>query len=132
MKIIWEIEMGKYFSDLSEEISKITGHYGSFLIAITFIIIWSLSGPFFNYSDTWQLIVNTTTTIITFLMVFLIQNSQNRDSCALHTKVDELIDALKNADERVIGIEHLPLEELKKLRDKIEHHAALKSQSEKN
>ncbi|QVQ35488.1 low affinity iron permease family protein (plasmid) [Pseudochrobactrum algeriensis] len=124
--------MGKYFSDLSEEISKITGHYGSFLIAITFIIIWSLSGPFFNYSDTWQLIVNTTTTIITFLMVFLIQNSQNRDSCALHTKVDELIDALKNADERVIGIEHLPLEELKKLRDKIEHHAALKSQSEKN
>jgi len=132
MKIIWEIEMGKYFSDLSEEISKITGHYGSFLIAITFIIIWSLSGPFFNYSDSWQLIVNTTTTIITFLMVFLIQNSQNRDSCALHTKVDELIDALKNADERVIGIEHLPLEELKKLRDKIEHHAALKSQSEKN
>ncbi|WP_028233361.1 low affinity iron permease family protein [Pseudochrobactrum sp. AO18b] len=124
--------MGKYFSDLSEEISKITGHYGSFLIAITFIIIWSLSGPFFNYSDSWQLIVNTTTTIITFLMVFLIQNSQNRDSCALHTKVDELIDALKNADERVIGIEHLPLEELKKLRDKIEHHAALKSQSEKN
>lgn len=124
--------MGKYFSDLSEEISKITGHYGSFLIAITFIIIWSLSGPFFNYSDTWQLIVNTTTTIITFLMVFLIQNSQNRDSCALHTKVDELIDALKNADERVIGIEHLPLKELKKLRDKIEHHAALKSQSEKN
>ncbi|MBX8785215.1 low affinity iron permease family protein [Ochrobactrum sp. GRS2] len=124
--------MGKYFSDLSEEISKITGHYGSFLIAITFIIIWSLSGQFFNYSDTWQLIVNTTTTIITFLMVFLIQNSQNRDSCALHTKVDELIDALKNADERVIGIEHLPLEELKKLRDKIEHHAALKSQSEKN
>ncbi len=124
--------MGKYFSDLSEEISKITGHYGSFLIAITFLIIWSLSGPFFNYSDTWQLIVNTTTTIITFLMVFLIQNSQNRDSCALHTKVDELIDALKNADERVIGIEHLPLEELKKLRDKIEHHAALKSQSEKN
>ncbi|UCA47563.1 low affinity iron permease family protein [Pseudochrobactrum sp. XF203] len=124
--------MGQYFSDLSEEISKITGHYGSFLIAITFIVIWSLSGPFFNYSDTWQLIVNTTTTIITFLMVFLIQNSQNRDSCALHTKVDELIDALKNADERVIGIEHLPLEELKKLRDKIEHHAALKSQSEKN
>lgn len=124
--------MGKYFSDLSEEISKITGHYGSFLIAITFIIIWSLSGPFFNYSDTWQLIVNTTTTIITFLMVFLIQNSQNRDSCALHTKVDELIDALKNADERVIGIEHLPLEELKKLRDKIEHHAALKSQAERN
>ncbi|MDP8250632.1 MULTISPECIES: low affinity iron permease family protein [Pseudochrobactrum] len=124
--------MGKYFSNLSEEITKITGHYGSFLIAITFIIIWSLSGPFFNYSDTWQLIVNTTTTIITFLMVFLIQNSQNRDSCALHTKVDELIDALKNADERVIGIEHLPLEELKKLRDKIEHHAALKSQAERN
>lgn len=124
--------MGKYFSGLSEEVSKITGHYGSFLIAITFIIIWSLSGPFFNYSDTWQLIVNTTTTIITFLMVFLIQNSQNRDSCALHTKVDELIDALKNADERVIGIEHLPLEELKNLRDKIEHHAALKSQAERN
>ena len=65
-------------------------------------------------------------------MFFLIQNSQNRDSCALHTKVDELIDALKNADERVIGIEHLPLEELKKLRDKIEHHAALKSQTERN
>lgn len=124
--------MGKYFSELSETMSKITGHYSSFLIAIAFILIWGFSGPLFNFSDTWQLIVNTTTTIITFLMVFLIQNSQNRDSYALHTKVDELIDALKNADEKIIGIEHLPLEDLIKLRDKIEHHAALKSHSAKN
>lgn len=118
--------MGTYFSKLSEKISEITGHYLSFIIALLFVVIWALSGPIFKFSDTWQLVVNTTTTIITFLMVFLIQNSQNRDSCALHTKIDELIDVMKNADKDFIGIEHMPLEKLQKLKEKIEEHAARK------
>lgn len=121
--------MGTYFSKLSEKISEITGHYSAFSIAFLFIIIWALSGPIFQFSDTWQLVVNTTTTIITFLMVFLIQNSQNRDSYALHTKIDELIDVVKNADKDFIGIEHMPLEKLQKLKEKIEEHAAHKERS---
>ena len=89
----------------------------------------SLGGirPFFDYSDTWQLIVNTSTTIITFLMVFLIQNSQNRDSCALLAKLDEILHALKDAREDVIGIEHLLLKELEKLREEIEEDAGKSS-----
>lgn len=121
--------MGTYFSKLSEKISEITGHYSAFTIAFLFIIIWALSGPIFQFSDNWQLVINTTTTIITFLMVFLIQNSQNRDSCALHTKIDELIDVVKNADKDFIGIEHMPLEKLQKLKEKIEEHAAHKERS---
>ncbi len=121
--------MGSYFSKLSEIFYEITGHYLAFIIAFLFIIIWALSGPIFQFTDTWQLVINTSTTIITFLMVFLIQNSQNRDSCALHTKIDELIDVVKNADKDFIGIEHMPLEKLQKLKEKIEEHAAHKARS---
>ena len=116
--------MGKIFTKFSETASSAAGHYLAFLAAIIFIIAWALSGPIFQFSDTWQLIVNTTTTIVTFLMVFLIQNSQNRDSCALHTKLDELIAVMENAREDMIGIEHLPLNDLEKMRKKIEKHAA--------
>ena len=112
--------MGKIFTKFSESASNAAGHHLAFLAAMIFIIVWALSGPIFQFSDTWQLIVNTSTTIVTFLMVFLIQNSQNRDSCALHTKLDELISVVENAREDMIGIEHLPLKDLKKMRRNIE------------
>ncbi len=115
--------MENIFAKFSEKAAVAAGNQYTFAIAILFIAVWAVSGPFFGYSDTWQLIVNTSTTIITFLMVFLIQNSQNRDSCALQAKLDELLHALKNAREDVIGIEHLPMKELERLRDEIEKHA---------
>ncbi|MBJ6135730.1 low affinity iron permease family protein [Ochrobactrum sp. Q0168] len=115
--------MEKIFAKFSERAASAAGNQYTFVVAILFIAAWALSGPFFGYSDTWQLIVNTSTTIITFLMVFLIQNSQNRDSCALQAKLDEILHAVKNAREDVIGIEHLPLKELERLRDEIEKRA---------
>lgn len=115
--------MERLFAKFSEKAASAAGNQYTFLIAILFIAVWAVSGPFFNYSDTWQLIVNTSTTIVTFLMVFLIQNSQNRDSCAIQTKLDELLHALNDAREEVIGAEHLPLKKLEELRDKIEHDA---------
>jgi len=117
------IPMEKIFAKFSERAASAAGNQYTFVVAILFIAAWALSGSFFGYSDTWQLIVNTSTTIITFLMVFLIQNSQNRDSCALQAKLDEILHALKNAREDVIGIEHLPLKELERLRDEIEKRA---------
>ncbi len=79
------------------------------------MLVWALSGPYFNYSETWQLIINTGTTIITFLMVFLIQQNQNKDSKALHIKLDELIISLTDANERLIDVEELDEKQLKKL-----------------
>lgn len=119
--------MGAFFTKFSEAVSNAAGHYLAFIAAILFIIIWAISGPLFNFSDTWQLIVNTSTTIVTFLMVFLIQNAQNRDSCALHTKLDELISILEDGRDNAIGIEHLPLSELKKIRNKIEQESVQQS-----
>lgn len=112
--------MGKIFTRFSEAASSATGHHLAFLAAVIFIIVWAITGPIFQFSDTWQLIVNTSTTIVTFLMVFLIQNSQNRDSCALHTKLDELISVVEDARVDMIGIEHLPLKDLKKMKRDIE------------
>lgn len=108
--------MGKLFTRFSERASHAAGHHFAFIAASIFIVLWAVTGPIFQFSDTWQLIVNTSTTIVTFLMVFLIQNSQNRDSCALHTKLDEIISSLEDAHEDLIGIEHLPLDELQKIR----------------
>jgi low affinity Fe/Cu permease len=84
------------------------------------ILVWALSGPIFGYSDTWQLVINTATTIVTFLMVFLIQNSQNRDAAAMQAKLDELIRALDDARAQFIGIEHLPDKEITRIRDQLE------------
>ncbi|MGB4076789.1 MAG: low affinity iron permease family protein [Minisyncoccia bacterium] len=85
--------------------SRIAGSPWSFSVAVVFILIWAVTGPLFNFSTSWQLLVNTVTTILTFLMVFLIQNTQNRDSHAVHLKLDELIRALKNARNELIDIE---------------------------
>ena len=84
------------------------------------ILFWAITGPVFHYSDTWQLVVNTATTIVTFLMVFLIQNSQNRDAAAMQAKLDELIRALEGARSRFIGIEHLSDHEIERLRGELE------------
>jgi low affinity Fe/Cu permease len=87
------------------------------------VVTWALCGPVFGFSDTWQLIINTSTTIITFLMVFLIQNTQNRDNAAIQAKLDELVRTQKGADNKFIGIEHLTDSELKTILDEVETYA---------
>src|SRR5215831_9697475 len=90
----------------------------AFLAALLAIIGWLVTGPYFHYSDTWQLIINTGTTVITFLVVFLIQNTQNRDARAIHLKLDEIIKSIDQAQNEMIDIEHLSDEELQRLADK--------------
>src|SRR6266705_6656941 len=97
--------------------SIILGSAWSFAGAILVILVWLLTGPTFHFSDTWQLIINTATTVITFLMVFLIQNTQNRDAKAMHLKLDEIIRALKSARNQLVDLEDLSDEDLKKLEE---------------
>jgi low affinity Fe/Cu permease len=92
------------------------GQPAAFGSALTIVILWAIAGPFFNYSDTWQLAINTGTTIITFLMVFLIQNTQNKDAEAMHIKLDELIRALDNAQNALLNLEELDEKELDRIR----------------
>ncbi|WP_340645389.1 low affinity iron permease family protein [Phenylobacterium sp.] len=100
-----------FFTKFSTAVSKWTGRPVVFAVCCGLVILWALSGPLFGFSDTWQLVINTSTTIITFLMVFLIQNTQNRDSNALHAKLDELI-RVSDGENGFIGIENLSDEEL--------------------
>jgi low affinity Fe/Cu permease len=95
--------------------SSAMGRPWAFLTAIGLIVVWGLSGPLFHFSDTWQLVINTSTTIITFLMVFLIQNTQNRDAKAIHLKLDELIHAIDGARNKLVNLENLSDDELEKL-----------------
>ena len=101
------------------QFAKLASHYlGSrwgFLVAICVVVVWAISGPLFHFSDTWQLVINTGTTIVTFLMVFLIQNTQNRDARAIHLKLNELIYAMANARDRMIDVEKLSDLELDEL-----------------
>ena len=106
--------MKDIFRKISSTISNIAGTAYAFLGAVTVIAVWSLTGPLFNFSDTWQLVINTGTTIVTFLMVFLIQNTQNRDAKAVHLKLDELIRATKARD-AFVDLEDLSDEELSQL-----------------
>ena len=103
------------FSRFSQLISLWTGHPLAFLFAVTLVIVWVLTGPIFKYSDTWQLVINTGTTIVTFLMVFLIQNTQNRDTLAIQLKLSELVLAMKGAENKFAAIEDLSDEELEEL-----------------
>jgi low affinity Fe/Cu permease len=103
------------FSALAARTSTLVGSAWMFIVAIAIIILWGISGPLFHFSDTWQLIINTGTTIITFLMVFLIQNTQNRDAKAIHLKLNELIHAVSQAHDELIDVEKLSDEELKTL-----------------
>lgn len=107
--------MSDKFGKFSRSIAKFTGNAYVFIVAFSFISVWVISGPFFGFSNEWQLVVNTITTIITFLMVFVIQNSQNHDTKAMHLKLDALILGLKKADKDLVDLENLSDDELEKL-----------------
>ncbi|MES2543383.1 MAG: low affinity iron permease family protein [Bacteroidota bacterium] len=110
---------------MSSIVTKASGSSTAFIVALLTIIVWVITGPIFGYSDTWQLVINTGTTIVTFLMVFLIQRSQNKDSIALHLKLNELIVALKPASNRLVSIEEISETDLKVLQKFYTHLAAL-------
>lgn len=107
--------MSELFHHFATKISALTGSPWTFILACIVILVWVLTGPIYGFSDTWQLVINTGTTIITFLMVFLIQNTQNRDAKAIHVKLDELIKGVKGARTSMVDIEDLADEDLEKL-----------------
>ena len=112
----------KVFAEVAKVGSREVGRAWVFALALGTVLVWAISGPFFGFSDTWQLVINTGTTIVTFLMVFLIQNSQNRDSAAIQVKLDELIRVSK-ANNSFMGLEHLTDEELEEIKGKCEGRA---------
>ncbi|TQI73471.1 low affinity Fe/Cu permease [Bosea sp. AK1] len=112
------------FTRLSQAVAHWAGRPQTFLGAAALIVVWALSGPFFGYNDTWQLVVNTSTTIVTFLMVFIIQNSQNRDTAAMQIKLDELICRLEGAREELLDLEELDEDKLEAIRNEFEAMAA--------
>ena len=116
--------MEKTFTRFANTVSRAAGRPLTFVVCCVSIILWGASGPLFGFSDSWQLVVNTTTTIITFLMVFLIQNTQNRDGAAIQAKLDELLRAVSDARNDFIGIEHLTERELAEILAEVEREAA--------
>ena len=115
--------MDRIFTRIANAIAGFVGQPIAFITAALLIIGWAATGPLFHYSDTWQLVVNTTTTIVTFLIVFLIQNSQNRDAAAIQAKLDELIRSVSDARNKFIGIEHLTDREVEAIRTALEDEA---------
>lgn len=124
--------MNEIFHKFAQKASAIVGSPWSFLIAIVIIIIWLVTGPLFHFSDTWQLVINTSTTIVTFLMVFLIQNTQNRDAKAIHLKLDELLRGVKGARNALIDLEDLTDEELDGLQQEFRRLRERQGTSEQN
>lgn len=114
--------LSRIFGTVANKTSQAAGRATAFMVAAGVVVVWAVTGPLFQYSDTWQLVINTGTTIVTFLMVFLIQNSQNRDSAAIQVKLDELI-RVSTAHNSFVGIEHLTDEELEEIRSKCERRA---------
>ena len=112
------------FARISRGISTLVGRPAAFIVATLLIVLWAASGPLFGFSDTWQLVVNTTTTIITFLMVFVIQNTQNRDTAAIQVKLDELIRATQGAHNAILDLEELDEEQLREYLSRYEELAA--------
>jgi len=117
------------FRSFAQRSSSVLGSAWSFCGAVLIIVLWLVTGPTFHFSDTWQLIINTATTVVTFLMVFLIQNTQNRDAKAMHLKLDELIRAVKGARNQLVDLENLSDDELKKLEKQFQR---LRKEAENN
>jgi low affinity Fe/Cu permease len=114
------VDISRLFSALSKRVSHATGHPIGFACALGIILAWAVTGPLFGFSDSWQLVINTGTTIITFLMVFLIQHTQNRDTAAIQLKLDELIRAMKGAHNSLLDLEELKEEELERFKAQYE------------
>jgi low affinity Fe/Cu permease len=112
--------MNEIFRKFANKTSEIVGSPWAFITAVAIIVAWGVTGPIFGFSDTWQLVINTGTTIITFLMVFLIQNTQNRDAKAIHLKLDELLRGVEGARTGLVDLEELSDEELKKLQQQFQ------------
>lgn len=112
--------MDRFFAAFSHRTASFAGQPAAFILALSTIVIWIVTGPFFQWSDTWQLVINTGTTIVTFLMVFLIQNAQNRDASAMQAKLDELLRAVDGARNQFIGIEHLTQAQLEGIKSELE------------
>ena len=108
-------ELSEMLERFSLKATQATGTSAAFIIAMSVIVIWALTGPLFNFSDTWQLVINTGTTIVTFLMVFLIQRTQNKDALAIHLKLNEIVAALEGASNRLIDVEDLTEAEIRTL-----------------
>jgi low affinity Fe/Cu permease len=117
-----DVQLGP-FAKLAARVSHIAGRPPTFALSCFVIVAWGLSGPLFHYSDTWQLVINTGTTIVTFLMVFLIQNTQNREGAALQAKLDELIRATRDAHNALVGLERLPEEAVEEIRNEVVQEA---------
>ena len=113
----WMKRLQEGFGLFAQTVSWITGRPATFLLALLVVLVWAVTGPVFNYSDTWQLVINTGTTIVTFLMVFLIQNTQNRDTMAIQLKLAELILSIKGVPDKFATIENLTDEELQALHE---------------
>lgn len=129
--------MRELFRKFAQMTSAAVGSSWAFILAVLVIVVWAATGPMFHYSDTWQLVINTSTTIITFLMVFLIQNTQNRDAKAIHLKLDELIKGVKGARTRLVNLEQLSDADLERLQKEFErlhltenHHAEAQAESD--
>jgi low affinity Fe/Cu permease len=113
--------MNRWFVDFANRVAEASGYPSVFAASVATILVWLATGPFFQFSDTWQLVMNTLTSVITFLMVFLIQTSQNRDSTALQAKLDELIRA-SSAKNLFVGLEHLSPDEIEEIRRTVHGH----------
>jgi low affinity Fe/Cu permease len=117
--------MNGLFARAASFIAAAAGQPLTFLLAVATILVWAITGPLFQYSDTWQLVINTGTTIVTFLMVFLIQNSQNRDGAAMQAKLDEILRAVEDARSEFIGIEHLDDTQIEQIRAALEQEVGV-------
>jgi low affinity Fe/Cu permease len=118
------MNLAHWFNRFAKWAAHTTGHGHAFALALAVVVVWAITGPMFGFSDTWQLVINTGTTIVTFLMVFLIQNTQNRDTAAMQIKLDELIRALDNAHNALLDLEELEDADLERIRKDYERLAA--------
>jgi low affinity Fe/Cu permease len=112
--------VNEIFRRFANHVSGLVGSPWAFILAVFVLLVWALTGPLFGFSDTWQLVINTGTTIVTFLVVFLIQNTQNRDARAIHLKLDELLRAVKEARTGLVDLEDLPDEDLDRLQEQFQ------------